>query len=99
MYQPDETKDAHGRTVRSGYLREGLAGQKSSLIMDLKKGLDHGEIEVPPAEEIPYVVPGRSVKETSTDWSENVGKVDELAADTSTPDKEKWGRKGRPREK
>jgi hypothetical protein len=63
--------------------------------MNMKEGLDSGEMQVPPEEEIPYVVPGKSVNQTSSDWSANVGKSEELAADTSTPDSEKWGRKRR----
>gem|GEM_PF-236129 len=86
----------HGRTTRDNRTWAGVAGQQSAVIRDMKKAIDAGEMTLPPAEEIPYVVPGQSVKETSRDWEENVGKSEEMAADESVPEEKKWGRTRRP---
>ena len=99
LYTPPPDTDVHGRRRREGKTWKGVAGQRSSTIMNMKDDLDAGRLDVPPEEEIPYVVPGQSVNETSTDWSANVGKSDELAADTATPDGDKWGRKRKPSER
>ena len=93
LYTPPSDIDVHGRQRREGKIWKGVAGQRSSTIMNMKNDLDAGRLDVPPEEEIPYVVPGQSVNETSRDWSANVGKSDELAADTTTPDEDKWGRR------
>jgi hypothetical protein len=87
----------HGRSTRDNRTWEGVAGQQSAVIRDMKKAMDAGEMSLPPAEEIPYVVPGQSVNDTSRDWDANVGKSDEMAADESVPDEKKWGRTRRPR--
>ena len=95
LYTPPPDRDRHGRQRREGRAWKGVAGQRSSTVMSIKEGLESGELKVPPEEEIPYVVPGRSLNETTKDWSANVGRLDELAADTSRPDSEKWGRRKR----
>jgi hypothetical protein len=99
LHRPSSDDDAHGRQRREGKTWKGVAGQRSSTIMNMKSDLDEGRLDVPPEEEIPYVVPGQSVNETSIDWSANVGKSDELAADTSRPNGDKWGRKRKPSER
>jgi poly(A) polymerase len=99
LYAPSSDDDVHGRQRREGKTWKGVAGQRSSTIMNMKDDLDSGRLDVPPKEEIPYVIPGQSVNETSTDWSANVGKLEELASDTTTPDEEKWGRKRKPSER
>jgi len=66
------------------------------MVRDMKKAIDSGEMAPLPEGEIPYAVPGRSVKDTSRDWEENVGRSDEMAADDSVPEEKKWGRGRRP---
>lgn len=91
---PEEME--HGRGKRETRSWNGVAGQQSAVIRDMKKMMEEGEMTGPGEEEIPYVVPGQSLKDTTRDWEENVGRADEMAADESKPESEKWGRKKRP---
>lgn len=69
-----------------------MAGQTSGTIKKMKEGIASGEFHVPPSEQIPYVVPGKSVNETLYEWDAMVGRADEIAADETRPDSDKWGR-------
>ena len=88
----------HGRAIREHRSWDGQAGQTHGTIKKMKEGLVSGEFTVPPADQIPYVVPGKSIKQTMKDRDSMVDRADEIAADETRPDSDKWGRAKRRRE-
>lgn len=92
---PTPEQIEHGRGKRDNRSWEGVAGQQSAVIRDMKKKMEEGEMKAPVDEDIPYVVPGESKKGLPKDWEENVGRAEELAADDSKPERDKWGRSKR----
>jgi len=92
LIPPPDADMQHGRLKREHRSWSGMAGQTSGTIKKMKEGIASGEFHVPPSEQIPYVVPGKSVNETLYEWDAMVGRADEIAADETRPDSDKWGR-------
>lgn len=90
--QPRAEEIEHGRGKRENRSWDGVAGQQSSVVMDMKKKMESGEISLPSEEEIPYMVPGRSVEETIRDFAEDEEKADQHAPDDNKSDSDRWGR-------
>jgi hypothetical protein len=82
----------HGRDRRENRSWNGVAGQQSSIVMDMKKKIDSGELPPPSEEDIPYVKPGQSVSDALKDSSGSDREDDRSAAEDQVPDSEKWGR-------
>jgi poly(A) polymerase len=98
LIAPPAGEMQHGRNTRERRSWNGQAGQTHGTIKKMKEGLVSGEFTVPPADQIPYVVPGKSIKQTMKDWDSMVGRADEIAADETHPESHKWGRTKRRRE-
>ncbi len=87
----------HGRHTRKTRYWNGVAGQQSALIKDMKKKIENGEMTVPTDDEIPWFVPGQSVKENGPSGDESVDGDAEKSAGGDDPDAGKWGRTRRER--
>ncbi len=87
----------HGRHTRKTRYWNGVAGQQSALIRDMKKKIENGEMTVPTDDEIPWFVPGQSVKENGPSGDESVDGDAEKSAGGDDPDAGKWGRTKRER--
>jgi hypothetical protein len=82
----------HGRSKRENRSWNGVAGQHNSVIMNMKKKMESGEISPPSEKDIPYVKPGQSVEDAMRDASGDEKVIDRTASSDQVPDSEKWGR-------
>jgi poly(A) polymerase len=57
VIQPPQLSEEmeHGRSKRENRSWNGVAGQHNSIVMNMKKKMESGEIEPPSAEDIPYI--------------------------------------------
>lgn len=93
IQQPlQEVEMEHGRGTRENQSWNGIAGQHNSIIMNMKKKMESGEITLPAEEDIPYMKPGRSIEDTIGGAAGNKGNGDPSPSGDQIPDSEKWGR-------
>ena len=82
----------HGRGKKENQSWNGIAGQHNSIIMNMKKKMDAGEITLPAEEDIPYMKPGQSFKDTIGEAVVTGENGDPSPSSDPIPDSEKWGR-------
>jgi len=82
----------HGRGTRENRSWNGIAGQRNSIIMKMKKKMELGEIALLAEEDVPYMKPGRSMDDTIMGAAGNEENDSRSAPGDPVPDSEKWGR-------
>jgi len=92
MYSPEEIE--HGRRRREKRSWEGVAGQQSPVIQEMKERMDKGEMSVGSEEEPPWYTPGKSLNGNGPDGNTKADhdESDEEKSGTDDPDAGKWGR-------
>ncbi|MFC1499721.1 polynucleotide adenylyltransferase PcnB [Candidatus Zixiibacteriota bacterium] len=87
----------HGRLTRETRSWNGVAGQQSALIREMKKKIENGEMSTSSDDETPWFVPGQSVKENGPSSDEESARDEEKDTGEDDPDAGKWGRSRRER--